>query len=649
MRPRVLHVGKFFAPDVGGIETYLASLCRALARDWDVRILVATRGRRRIEEAIDGLPVVRVPARVWLSSAPLCPGLAREIARAQPDLVHLHLPHPGGLVGLLASGCRAPLVVTWHSDVVRQRVRALPFRPLERAVLRRAGIVIATGAENASPALRAVGAKVAIVPFGIDLDRFERVDADAVARLRARFGSRLVLAVGRLVYYKGFDVLVDAMARVDGTLVIVGSGPLHERLERRARQAGLAGRVHFAGRVPDDELAAFYHAAQVVVLPSVAPTEAFGIVQLEAMACGTPVVNTALPTSAPRVSLDGVTGLTVPPGDPGALASAIARLLDDEALRARLGEAGRRRVRERFPLEAMVAATDRIYRRVLEASRTVPPFAPVSGAEPRLAAAGLAAGRGPAARAVGTDPSRCTPALVTPVLPRADSAERCTHAAGRSAASAFESRRGFLARADAAAKRALDVALAGAGLLASAPVWLLAALAVKLEDGGPVFYRQPRVGRGGRIFTALKFRSMIPGAEAATGAIQAAPDDPRVTRVGRLLRATALDELPQLWNIFRGEMSFVGPRALRPEEIERPGGALEPLEAVPGYAERVSVTPGLTGLAQIYLPRDVSRRRKFRVDRLYIRRRTLWLDLKLIALSFWISLRGAWEARERKF
>jgi lipopolysaccharide/colanic/teichoic acid biosynthesis glycosyltransferase len=142
---------------------------------------------------------------------------------------------------------------------------------------------------------------------------------------------------------------------------------------------------------------------------------------------------------------------------------------------------------------------------------------------------------------------------------------------------------------------------------------------------------------------------MIPNAEAVGGARQAEADDPRVTRVGRWLRATAMDELPQLWNIFRGDMSFVGPRALRPGEIEVAGdGELVALEDVPGFSERCHTQPGLTGIAQIYAPRDTPRRLKFRYDRLYIRRRTFWLDLRLILLSFWITFRGTWESRGSK-
>jgi lipopolysaccharide/colanic/teichoic acid biosynthesis glycosyltransferase len=175
------------------------------------------------------------------------------------------------------------------------------------------------------------------------------------------------------------------------------------------------------------------------------------------------------------------------------------------------------------------------------------------------------------------------------------------------------------------------------------------AVAVKLEDGGPVFYRQPRTGRGGRTFTSWKFRSMIRDADARYGPRQASAADPRVTRVGRLLRATALDELPQLLNILRGEMSFVGPRALMPEEIAVDGaGRPTRLADVPGYAARHAVTPGLTGVAQVYADRDIPHRKKFRYDLLYIRRRSFGLDLRLILLSFWISFRGRWERRGQK-
>jgi lipopolysaccharide/colanic/teichoic acid biosynthesis glycosyltransferase len=197
-------------------------------------------------------------------------------------------------------------------------------------------------------------------------------------------------------------------------------------------------------------------------------------------------------------------------------------------------------------------------------------------------------------------------------------------------------------------KRAFDIALSSLGLVVSAPLWLVIAVAIKLEDGGPVFFPQERVGLGGCVFRAWKFRSMIPDAERHSGAVQATAGDPRVTRVGRLMRATAMDELPQLWNILCGDMSFVGPRPLRPAEQDRTAdGRLLPLDRIPGYEERHRVRPGLTGLAQVYAPRDAPRTEKFVLDLDYVRRASLGLDVRLVLHSFWITFRGRWESTER--
>jgi lipopolysaccharide/colanic/teichoic acid biosynthesis glycosyltransferase len=199
-----------------------------------------------------------------------------------------------------------------------------------------------------------------------------------------------------------------------------------------------------------------------------------------------------------------------------------------------------------------------------------------------------------------------------------------------------------------ALKRAMDVTLASAGLVIATPIWVAIAAAVKLEDGGPILYVQNRWGRNKRPFKVYKFRSMVPDADKKFGAVQARERDPRFTRVGRVLRATSLDELPQLLNIWRGEMSWVGPRALPINERQVNDRDDVPDDAVEGFDVRCSVRPGLTGIAQIFAPRDVSRRHKFRYDRFYIERQSLWLDVKLIVLSCWISLRLRWEHRGEK-
>jgi len=198
-------------------------------------------------------------------------------------------------------------------------------------------------------------------------------------------------------------------------------------------------------------------------------------------------------------------------------------------------------------------------------------------------------------------------------------------------------------------KRCLDIVLSGIMFVLSLPVSVPIALAIKLEDGGPIFYRQERWGRGGTRFTAYKFRTMSSDSDEEFGIIPAEEDDVRTTKVGRVLRVSGLDELPQIINIFLGHMSFVGPRSLAVgEKVQDGKGQSLSYEDVPGFRERLQVRPGLTGIATIYIPKDVPPRKKFRYDLLYIRKQSFWLDLRLIFLSFWISFRGKWETRGNK-
>jgi lipopolysaccharide/colanic/teichoic acid biosynthesis glycosyltransferase len=200
-------------------------------------------------------------------------------------------------------------------------------------------------------------------------------------------------------------------------------------------------------------------------------------------------------------------------------------------------------------------------------------------------------------------------------------------------------------------KRAFDFTLALLGLILSSPLWLILSLAIYLTDRGPILFSQKRAGRGGQEFNMVKFRTMKPVPKGKTPhRVTDIAQDPRVTRIGKLLRATAMDELPVLLNILKGDMSFVGPKPL-PYRVEgRERMRYDNIGQVPGYKKRSQVRPGLTGMAQVYVGKRVSLsyRRRFQYDNLYIDRMSLWLDIKLILLSFWITLRGRWEHRERK-
>ena len=197
-------------------------------------------------------------------------------------------------------------------------------------------------------------------------------------------------------------------------------------------------------------------------------------------------------------------------------------------------------------------------------------------------------------------------------------------------------------------KRPFDILVALVGLVIASPLWLVFSIAIKLEDRGPILFLQDRWGKDKTSIRVLKFRTMVPNAVEKFGHVQAQEHDPRVTKVGRFLRATSLDEMPQLVNIARGDMSWVGPRALPIDEVQVQEEDGLPDEAVPGFEDRARLRPGLTGITQIFAPRDIPRADKYRCDAIYAGGQSLWLDLRLIFLSLWITLRARWEARGSK-
>jgi len=367
----VLHIGKFYPPVSGGMERVLESLCRSTRGQIDSRVLVCNTGRKTVRELVGGVPVTRVGTIGVVGSVPVAPTFPLEIAREAADLIVLHEPNPWALLSLAIAPPRPPLAIWFHSEVVRPRLQyALFYHPMARTVYRRAKRIIVSSpplAERAA-ALKPYRDRVSVIPFGIDVSEW-RAGPEIALRARAirelSGPAPLVLFAGRMVPYKGVDVLLHALAGVDASAVLVGDGPSRESWMALGRELGLADRVRFAGQVPHDELVALYHACDMFVLPSVTRAEAFGYVQIEAMACARPVVSTRLPSGVAWVNRDGETGLTVPPGDPVALRGAIDRLIADPALRKRLGDAGRARVLSEFSMERMGHDSAALYRSIL--------------------------------------------------------------------------------------------------------------------------------------------------------------------------------------------------------------------------------------------------------------------------------------------
>ncbi|MHB8080116.1 MAG: glycosyltransferase [Candidatus Krumholzibacteriia bacterium] len=353
------------------METVLRLMCEGLLdRGHEVTALVAGRGWRDREETIAGPRsgrggrLLRAATPVTINGQPLSPGLSRLLARqlreAAPDLVQLHLPHPAACAAVLRAlrrrGDGGPALCVWyHADITRQRLGGLLVRPLIRACLdRAAGVAVSTGTlRDRSPLLAPHRERVRVIPFGIDVEGW-------AAAAPAPDGP--FLFVGRLVYYKGLRRLLEAVRRTPAArLVVVGDGPLRRGLERQARGEGLAGRVRFAGELTEADLRREMGRARALVLPSDGVGETFGVVQLEAMAAGLPVISTRLPTGVAEVNRDGETGRVVPPGDSAALAAALAEVLAAPAVARAWGEAGRARVGARFGRDTMLDALEAWY------------------------------------------------------------------------------------------------------------------------------------------------------------------------------------------------------------------------------------------------------------------------------------------------
>jgi rhamnosyl/mannosyltransferase len=370
---KVLQVSKFYPPHLGGIEAVARDLSAGLVRHGvQVEVLCANKHWQSRDER-DGLGVRITRSAslgLWLSTS-MAPGLLWELwrRRRDADVVHVHMPDPLAALAVFVARPRARLVLHWHSDVVRQRFARHLYRPLEQWLLRRADAVIATSRTYAesSPALRAWWRKVEVIPIGAP--KPTPADPARVQRVRGRFnGRRIVFALGRMTYYKGWDILMKAARSLpDDVVVVIGGGGAELAQYRQfAVHAGAAHKVAFVGTLTGEGAEAYFAAAELFCVPSTSRAEAYGVAALEAMARGLPVVASDIPGSGLGWLVQhGVNGLLVPPSDPQALAAAIRATLDDPALRARLGAAGQARWAAELSAETMADRIFALYGRLL--------------------------------------------------------------------------------------------------------------------------------------------------------------------------------------------------------------------------------------------------------------------------------------------
>lgn len=371
---KILQVYKDYFPVIGGMENHVRLIAQRMPQrhpDIEVTVLVTNTAKHTVVENIDGVKVIKAGRLANISSAPLSLSLFSQMhaLSAQADLIHLHFPYPIGELAYLWAGRNKPMLITYHSDIVRQKYLLQLYKPFMLQVLRKAKRITCSNPNyvQTSPYLKLHEDKCVVIPFGVELSEFKPTPA-VLARaqaIRAQYAAPLILFVGLLRYYKGLSYLIEAMQHVpQAHLLIAGNGPEGERLRAQTEALGLNARVHFLGRVTDEDRLALYHACDIFSLPSIHRSESWGVVQMEALACGKPSVSTELGTGTSWVNQHEQTGLVVQPMNAQALADAINRLLADPDLRQRMGQAAKARVHQEMDANVMLDRLVNLYRSI---------------------------------------------------------------------------------------------------------------------------------------------------------------------------------------------------------------------------------------------------------------------------------------------
>ncbi len=357
---------------MGGIEGHLNLLAtRLVERGHSVKVLVSNNKNRLQRSRYSGVYVTKIPQLGRFFSAPVNYSLPNWVKRLghDVDLLHFHLPNPTATLAYQFSGLRKPYIITYHADITRQKFLKRFYEPTLTPFLKSAAKIIATSTNyvRTSRTLRRFQAKCSVIPIGIDSTRFKQtreMTAD-IKRIRSFHNQPIILFLGKFRHYKGLPTLVLAMKNVNAALLLIGSGPLEARLRRLVREAGVHEKVFFLGALPDESVAAYLRACDIFILPASHRSEAFGIVLLEAMACGKPIVSTELGTGTSFVNRHLETGIVVPPRDVVALSAAINNLIISPERRKLYGRNGRARFNQLFGVEQMVLRTESLYQSVI--------------------------------------------------------------------------------------------------------------------------------------------------------------------------------------------------------------------------------------------------------------------------------------------
>ena len=376
---KVVQTNKAYYPKVGGIETTITNLSEGLVKDYNVSVKVLTCNDQRtvnyVTKRLNGVDIIYLPTFGFVASLPISVAYMKSLSQLNGDILHVHEPFPwADLSYLFSSRIRknfSHLVVSWHSDIVRQKWALSIYRPYIHEFLKMADRILVSNTNliEYSEYLPEYKSKCKVIPLGAKLDwvNYSSNRSDRVKKIKSEYASPLVLFVGRLVYYKGIQYLIDAINQVpDISLVIIGSGPLKKELLNQIHSLNLEKRIHLLPELDEETLHSFYEACDMFVLPSVEKSETYGIVQIEAMACGKAVICTELKTGTTFINQHGTTGLVVPPRDSKALAEAISNLATNVSLRFELGKNAKQRALNELTAEKMVERTYKVYKDILK-------------------------------------------------------------------------------------------------------------------------------------------------------------------------------------------------------------------------------------------------------------------------------------------
>lgn len=368
---KILQINKFYSPWIGGIENVVKDLAQGLndKNGIEMEILACQKKGKGIIEFIDGIKVYRAASWGTLFRMPISLeffSLYRKLIRAA-DLIVLHHPFPLSFLAYTIF-TKKKMIVWYHSDIIKQKLAGFLIAPFINYVLKKADSIFVSNKTIIlqSKFLRPLSSKCRIIPYGINVSEYEltpKVEKESI-QIRNKYGTPLILSVGRLVYYKGFEYLVESFKKINAHLLIIGDGPLKENLEEQLKVNNLKKKVSIID--PVEDLVPYYYACDVFVLSSVANSEMFGLVQIEAMACGKPVINTNLPTGVPEVSLNNETGFTVEPKNSEALSSAINKIIFDSELKLKFSQSARKRAEEFFSREKFLESNKKYFEEVIK-------------------------------------------------------------------------------------------------------------------------------------------------------------------------------------------------------------------------------------------------------------------------------------------